>query len=156
MPVTLRDMDVRDLPPYLDRVRAEYVRDLVTAGRSTDDARRHADESLARLFPSGEPAPRHAVFEVVDDAGDAVGRLWIGPDTTDDPDAWWVWDIEIDADRRGRGLGREAMILGEAYARARGARTLGLNVFGFNTGARGLYESLGFETAAVTMLKRLH
>ncbi|WP_166848130.1 GNAT family N-acetyltransferase [Isoptericola sp. BMS4] len=47
------------------------------------------------------------------------------------------------------------MILGEEYARARGARSLGLNVFGFNTAARALYESLGFETAAVTMHKRL-
>ena len=30
-----------------------------------------------------------------------------------------------------------------------------LNVFGFNTTARGLYESLGYETTAVQMRKEL-
>lgn len=69
--------------------------------------------------------------------------------------AWWVWDIAIDADKRGRGLGRPAMLLGEEYARARGAHTLGLSVAGFNTGARGLYESLGYETTSVKMRKKL-
>ncbi|AJC61513.1 sortase-like acyltransferase [Streptomyces sp. 769] len=95
------------------------------------------------------------VFDVVDDAGVAVGYLWIGPDTSDDAGAWWIWDIVIDADKRGRGFGRMAMTLGEEYARAQGAHTLGLSVFGFNTGARGLYESLGYETTSVKMRKRL-
>jgi hypothetical protein len=48
-----------------------------------------------------------------------------------------------------------AMVLGEEYARAQGAHTLGLSVFGFNTGARGLYESLGYETTSVKMRKKL-
>jgi ribosomal protein S18 acetylase RimI-like enzyme len=95
------------------------------------------------------------VFDVVDDAGTTVGYLWIGPDTSDDDGAWWIWDILIDADKRGRGLGRRTMALGEEYARTQGAHTLGLSVFGFNTGARGLYESLGYETTSVKMRKRL-
>jgi hypothetical protein len=47
------------------------------------------------------------------------------------------------------------MALGEEYARAQGAYTLGLSVFGFKTGARRLRESLGYETTSVTMLRRL-
>jgi GNAT superfamily N-acetyltransferase len=97
------------------------------------------------------PSIGHVVFDVVDDAG----YLWIGPDTCDDAGAWWIWDITIDADKRGRGLGRTAMALGEEYARAQGAYTLGLSVFGFKTGARRLRESLGYETTSVTMLRRL-
>ncbi|MER7672762.1 GNAT family N-acetyltransferase [Kitasatospora sp. NPDC096128] len=155
MPVTLRPLDPRLFPAWLERSRAEYVEDLVAAGQTSQDARRHADESMARSFPSGAPGPGHAVFDVVDDAGEAVGYLWIGPDRSGDAGAWWVWDIVIDADRRGRGFGRRAMVLGEEYARAQGAHALGLNVFGFNTGARGLYESLGYETTSVRMLKRL-
>lgn len=91
----------------------------------------------------------------MNDAGEAVGYLWVGQDATTDASAWWVWDIVINADRRGRGYGRTAMLLGEEYARSRGARTLGLSVFGFNTGARRLYESLGYETTSVKMLKKL-
>ncbi len=155
MSVTLHRLDARLFPAWLERSRDEYAKDLVAVGQTPEDAHRHADESMARSFPSGAPSPGHAVFDVVDDAGVTVGYLWIGPDTSDDSSAWWIWDIVIDADKRGRGLGRTAMVLGEEYARAQGARTLGLNVFGFNTGARGLYESLGYETTSVKMLKRL-
>ncbi|MFE6049226.1 GNAT family N-acetyltransferase [Kitasatospora sp. NPDC056446] len=155
MSVSLRHLDAPLFPAWLERSRAEYVKDLVTAGQSSETAHRHANDSMARFFPSGVPSPGHVVFDVVDDAGEAVGYLWIGPDTSDDAGAWWVWDIVIDTDKRGRGLGRAAMLLGEEYARSQGAHTLGLNVFGFSTGARGLYESLGYETTSVKMLKRL-
>ena len=33
--------------------------------------------------------------------------------------------------------------------------SVGLSVFGFNTGARSLYEQLGFGLTAQTMTKRL-
>jgi ribosomal protein S18 acetylase RimI-like enzyme len=155
MPVSLRHMRAELLPAWIERSRAEYARDLVVLGETAEEADRHADESMVGSFPSGAPSPGHAVFDVVDDAGESVGYLWIGPDPSDDPGAWWIWDIVIDADKRGRGLGRAAMTLGEEYARAQGARTLGLSVFGFNTGAHGLYESLGYETTSVKMRKRL-
>ncbi|MFE4516264.1 GNAT family N-acetyltransferase [Kitasatospora sp. NPDC056783] len=155
MSTTLRPLDARHFPAWLERSRDEYAKDLVALGQTSEDALRNAGETLARYFPSGAPTPGHVVFDVVDDAGVAVGYLWIGPDASDDAGAWWVWDIAIDADRRGRGLGRAAMLLGEEYARGQGAQTLGLNVFGFNPGARGLYESLGYETTSVKMRKRL-
>ncbi|KQQ19243.1 hypothetical protein ASF48_14960 [Rathayibacter sp. Leaf299] len=67
----------------------------------------------------------------------------------------WIWDVEVDGPFRGRGSGRAAMLLAEEHALARGYRALALNVFGFNTTARGLYESLGYETTAVQMRKEL-
>lgn len=48
------------------------------------------------------------------------------------------------------------MIAGEQLARSRGAQSLGLNVFGFNSAARGLYESLGYEETSVKMKKSLN
>ena len=47
------------------------------------------------------------------------------------------------------------MLLAEDQVKTMGGRELGLNVFGFNTVARGLYESLGYETVAIRMSKRL-
>lgn len=41
------------------------------------------------------------------------------------------------------------------YARSHGEHSLGLSVFGFNTDARGLYDSLGYETTSVKILKNL-
>jgi GNAT superfamily N-acetyltransferase len=54
--------------------------------------------------------------------------LWIGPHATEQISAWWVWDIAIDADQRGKGFGREAMLLAEDRVREHGGPTLGLNV----------------------------
>ena len=153
MPVTLRPLDRALLPAWLARSRNAYAEDLVTAGNTQEEANRLAAASMDRAFPADVPAPGHVVFDVVDTDDAAVGYLWIGPDTSDDPGAWWVWDIEIDADKYGRGFGRNAMLLGEEYARSHGAHTLGLNVFGSNLRARILYESLGYVSAK--MRKRL-
>ncbi|WP_241987065.1 GNAT family N-acetyltransferase [Cryobacterium sp. Sr3] len=110
---------------------------------------------MARSFPEGTQSPGNEVFHVMNEVGAAVGYLWIGQDVTTDPGAWWVWDVFINADQRGQGHGRTTMLLGEEYARSHGAHSLGLSVFGFNTGARGLYDSLGYETTSVKMLKKL-
>jgi ribosomal protein S18 acetylase RimI-like enzyme len=66
-----------------------------------------------------------------------------------------VWDVAIEPEFRGRGFGRAAMELADRLARANGARTIGLNVFGRNTVARNLYASLGYEESAVVMRKDL-
>lgn len=155
MPLTLRPMDSDRLPTWLEHCTTQYIDELVASGRTREDAVRNAADGIGRSFPGGTPAPGHAVFDLIDDAGEGVGYLWIGPDTSDDAAAWWVWDIEVHAGSRGHGYGRAAMLLGEEYARSQGARTLGLNVFGSNAVARRLYESLGYETTAVQMRKEL-
>ncbi|TFB78520.1 GNAT family N-acetyltransferase [Cryobacterium flavum] len=154
MTVTLQRILISEFPSWLDHSCTEYVADLVTQGGSHEEAQRIAAESMARSFPDGAPSPGNEVFHVMYEAGAAVGYLWIGQDVSADPGAWWVWDIVINADQRGQGFGRAAMLLGEEYARSHGAHSLGLSVFGFNTGARGLYNSLGYETTSVKMLKK--
>jgi ribosomal protein S18 acetylase RimI-like enzyme len=47
------------------------------------------------------------------------------------------------------------MLLAEELARSHGATTIGLNVFGQNHIARGLYTSLGYREQAVQMRKPL-
>jgi ribosomal protein S18 acetylase RimI-like enzyme len=155
MTVTLRALLASEFMQWFERSRAEYADDLVTQGHTRADAERAADESMLTTFPHRAPEPGHQVFHVVADSGDTVGYLWIGPDLSADPNAWWVWDIVIDADQRSRGFGRKAMRLGENVARSQGAQSLGLSVFGFNRQARALYESLGYETTSVKMRKSL-
>ena len=155
MTVTLQRILTSEFPAWLDHSCTEYVGDLVTQGGSHEEAQRIAAESMARSFPDGAPSPGNDVFHVLNEAGETVGYLWIGQDASADPGAWWVWDVVINADQRGQGFGRAAMLLGEEYARSHGAHSLGLSVFGFNTSARGLYNSLGYETTSVKMLKKL-
>ena len=65
----------------------------------------------------------------------------------------WVYDVEVDEAFRGRGYGRQTMLLAEREARARGMTSIGLNVHGKNTVALSLYDSLGYEVTTQQMKK---
>ncbi|GMA36426.1 hypothetical protein GCM10025876_26300 [Demequina litorisediminis] len=88
------------------------------------------------------------------DDGETVGYLWIGRDNSGDPSSWWVWDVLVEPEHRGKGYGRAAMLLAEDHARDNGARTLGLSVFGHNDAARRLYTSVGYDITTVKMRKQ--
>jgi ribosomal protein S18 acetylase RimI-like enzyme len=92
----------------------------------------------------------------VDGGGRRVGFLWLahrhpGPVR----EHAYVYDIEVEADRRGEGWGRRLLERAEAVAREWGVASLQLNVFGDNEVARSLYRSAGFREQQVTMTKRL-
>lgn len=155
MVIRLAPLDPNRFPEWAERSCLEYGADLTSLGASPEEAKRQAAASIHGAFPEGRPGPDNAVFNLMDEAGIGVGYLWIGGDRSDDPTSWWVWDILVEPEHRGKGYGREAMKLAEEYARSRGAASLGLNVFGFNQSARGLYESLGYETTSIKMRKTL-
>jgi ribosomal protein S18 acetylase RimI-like enzyme len=154
MAVSLRPMVEPEIPEFIAVSQADYIADRVASGEPPAVAKRIAEEQVAVLFPDGGPAPGQHLYRVEED-GQLVGSLWIGPVSADQPAMWRVWDIAIDEGERGRGLGKAAMLLAEHEARSQGATELGLNVFGRNTVARHLYESLGYGTVAVRMSKRL-
>lgn len=154
MSTTLMPMEAARLQSWIASSKSEYLDDLVRAGESVEQARASVERTFAYHFPEGTPEADHSVYDVVAD-GKPVGYLWIGPHVTGQISAWWVWDIAIDADQRGKGFGREAMLLAEDRVREQGGSTLGLNVFGFNAAGRALYESLAYETTSVRMLKKL-
>lgn len=155
MSITLVPITAQRFPSWQERSHAEYTADLTAAGETPRAADEHASDSLMRAFPAGAPSTENAVFDLVDDTDDVVGYLWIGHDNSGDNTSWWVWDVLVESEHRGKGYGKAAMQLAEDHARAAGARTLGLSVFGFNAAARGLYEAAGYETTSVKMRKRL-
>jgi ribosomal protein S18 acetylase RimI-like enzyme len=79
--------------------------------------------------------------------------LWL--DAFDNPGQAWLFEIVLDEEVRGRGLGREALRLAEAEARSRGMERIALNVFGGNEVARSLYRGEGYAETSVRMAKRL-
>jgi GNAT superfamily N-acetyltransferase len=154
MTVQLDHIHSTALPAWLAERELSYVEERVNAGDERVVAEQIAAESFARLFPNGAPAEGHCLFNVVAD-GEIRGLLWVGPHPDGAVESAWIWDIEIQEQYRGTGLGRATMAAAEDWARNAGYRTLALNVFGFNSAARGLYESLGFETVSVRMQKPL-
>ncbi|WP_111721041.1 N-acetyltransferase [Homoserinimonas sp. OAct 916] len=154
MTIRLEPKSAERLTLWLSTSHAEYITSRVRAGETPVEARASADQSLEAHFPGGVPAKNHHVYDLVH-GETVVGSLWIGPHTDADNDAWWVWDVTIDTAHQGKGFGREAMALAEAVVRQEGGHSLGLNVFGYNTAAWTLYESLGYQTTAIQMLKVL-
>lgn len=155
MSVSLVPMPAARFPLWLEQSVAEYAADLMSLGRSRADAERVATRGMAESFPGGETQPGHHVFEVVEAGGRVVGYLWIGASVGGSDREWWLWDIFINEQDRGRGLGTEAMIEAEGFALGQGVASVGLSVFGFNAAAQRLYEELGYRVTSIKMTKAL-
>lgn len=151
--LTFEQFDQADLTGWLARSNEEYIEERVASGDTPEEARANADASMERTFPGGVPSPRQRVGRLVV-AGEPIGELWVGQ-FGEDSERWWVWNVRIDDQFRGSGLGRRAMLLAEDLAREGGAVTIGLNVFAHNVVARNLYSSLGYREAAIQMRKDL-
>ena len=141
-----------ELSAWLPSKKDEYIAERVKAGESPDVARRMSDSQFADLFPNGSPADDQHVMNVLDDE-EVVGTLWMGRPFSGDAHTWFIFDIEIAKDCRGRGYGRSAMEAAEEWTRQRGGARVALNVFGPNLVARSLYDSLGYEVLATSMFK---
>jgi ribosomal protein S18 acetylase RimI-like enzyme len=150
-PVTQDEFD-----EWLPRQRAGYAEQIVASGwMPAKQAREKAALDTARAFPRGLESPGQLLYRLV--AGEEpVGWLWLAvPHSDNEPEMAWVNDVEIDAGFRGRGFGRQAMLLAEQEARKRGMTSLGLNVHGQNTVARALYHSLGYQIMTQQLKKPL-
>ncbi|MBW4578615.1 MAG: GNAT family N-acetyltransferase [Tildeniella nuda ZEHNDER 1965/U140] len=58
-------------------------------------------------------------------------------------------------EHRRKGIGKALMLHAEAWAKARGDRQIGLQVFQSNQAALSLYDRLGFRTQSLWMVKSL-
>jgi ribosomal protein S18 acetylase RimI-like enzyme len=148
-------MTAAEYEAWIEQAAVSYAEDRAAAtGISVAVSLEKARAQLPTLLPEGHATPGMHLFVVVDDAGSDVGELWLGPHP-DRPDTLFVWDISIREEFRGRGLGRAAMLAAEDVAVRVAAEAIGLNVFGPNTVARHLYESLGYGVTSQQMLKEL-
>ena len=148
-------MTAAEYDVWIEATTVWYAEDRATAtGMPRDVSLEKARAQVATLLPDGHATAGMYLLLVVDDTGTEVGVLWLGPHP-ERPDTLYVWDISIDEPFRGRGFGRAAMLAAEDVARDAGAVAIGLNVFGPNTAARRLYDSLGYDVTSQQMLKKL-
>ena len=151
MSLRLRPMTPEEYDAYARYAEEDYAQEIHRSGLADlDAARKRAADTFAELLPDGLDSPRmHLWTAVVDDK--PVGMGWIelreGPAAT----SAYVFNVELREQARGRGLGRQLMLALHEEARRLGATSVGLNVFGHNTVARTLYESLGYVVTAQNM-----
>ncbi|MCX6405744.1 MAG: GNAT family N-acetyltransferase [Propionibacteriales bacterium] len=153
--VRLVPMTAEQFPAYRELAEREYAENIVAAGMMPEaEARRKAAEDFASSLPDGVDTADHELWTAWD--GDhEVGMLWLGFSERSDGLFAFGYDFLVTSDRRRQGYGRAIMEAAEQVCRDRGVVEVGLSVFGFNSGARSLYEQMGFEVTILQMRKRL-
>jgi ribosomal protein S18 acetylase RimI-like enzyme len=153
--VTVRAMTAAEYERWSEKSIRSYAQDISdSSGQPFELALERARAEYPVLLPQGLATERTWLLTVLDGGGSSVGILWIGPHPQR-ADAAYIYDIEIDEQHRGRGLGRAAMTAAEQLVTEAGVTEIGLNVFGVNSSARTLYDSLGYRVVATQMTKTL-
>ena len=150
----IRAMTQEEFSSYRRRAISQYDAELVRAGASTaEQAEQQATMETDTSLPDGADTGGMALL-VGETGGDVVGVVWVGPAPAGRA-GWWIFDIEVVPAHRGRGHGRALLEAAEREAQRLGGDSIGLNVFGGNDVALRMYESSGYEVAAIQMQKRL-
>lgn len=149
--VLLRPITESEYPSWMDRAAASFAAGVGPArGLTEDEALTFAYEETRRLLPDG-PATEHQLIWTALAGDEPVGSLWISTRSR----VPFIYGIEVDSSQRGKGYGRAIMLAGEDECRRLGHKHLDLNVFGDNTTAIGLYDSLGYAVISQQMRKEL-
>ena len=140
---------------FLEHLIPGYASDNVRAGYwSEDEALEKSRQQTGSLLPQGLQTKNHYLFTLYD--GDtAVGVIWLRAELDRPVKSGYIFDVEIKEEFRGKGYGKQAMLLIEEKARELGIKRMGLHVFAYNEIAKNLYERIGYKASSMNMLKDL-
>ncbi len=111
------------------------------------------EAEILPALPSSDLHPK----SLVQNLKSAVGCLWLGnaiDQATGERHAH-IFLLYIAPEHRRRGIGAALVIHAENWARSRGDRQIGLQVFLSNQPALNLYQKLGYQPHSLSMLKSL-
>lgn len=155
------------------KIRAAITADYAAMSALLFEGDVYHSNALPHLFRpvSGPARPREYIIRLIEnldavvllaeEEGDMVGLLMAEVRETPDiailvPRRYAVIeDIIVHEGRRGEGIGKALMQRAHAWARARGATAVELNVYEFNESARAFYETLGYTTESRKMRRSL-
>jgi len=150
----LEPMDEATYEAWRVASQRNYASEKVKAGNwKAEDAEALSLEAFDKLLPNGRDTAGNEIRAMVNDAGEKVGHAWFTIEDREQGRVVFIYDIEVDQAHRRRGYARLALAEIAAFAREQGCAGVMLHVFGYNTPARELYRSVGFEETNVIMLK---
>jgi ribosomal protein S18 acetylase RimI-like enzyme len=155
--VRLRAMTTGEFDAWVPAAIEEYAGDHMRMwSMPADTALDLATKQFAELLPDGVDTADHFIFigEADGPPDSRVGILWLFI-PSDGKSSAFVYDVAVEPSARGKGYGRGLMLAAEEFAAAKGATAIRLHVFGDNSVARALYDSLGYEATNISMLKPL-
>ncbi len=153
----LHPMDAASFRRFLDRSVPAYAAEKVRSGEwPAEGAQARGEGEFHMLLPHGTATPSNFLYDLHDPAlGADVGVLWYALRGEGRQTSAFVYEIEVGAEYRRRGYATAAFTLLEQDAASHGAGSIQLHVFGHNTGARALYEGLGFFPTNLILRKNL-
>lgn len=155
MELTLTPMTAEELASLRGPLEQGYAEDLVAhRGMTPEAALERSVDQIRESLPAGAATER-ALLRVARVGDTEVGWIWVTLPTATAPNQAWIHNIEVHEEHRGHGYARRMIQLIEVELAHHGVAELGLNVFGTNTVAIGLYRSLGFEVTSQQMAKPL-
>ena len=132
----------------------QYRDEIFRNGATLEEAKKKASDDFEKYLPLGRQTSDQFIFSVTA-GGILVGTLWFGIRGAEDNRKAFIYDIALLENARGKGFGKQAMLLLEDEVKKIGLRHIGLHVFGHNTIARNLYTSLGYDITNLNMEKVL-
>ncbi len=155
MSTKLLPMTQAEYDRFFERLIPEYAAENVRAGYwDESEALEKSLKETERLLPEGLQSKDHYLFTLYD--GDqAVGRIWLKANMDRPVRSGFIFDVYIDEQQRGKGYGKQIMLLIEEKARELGLKSIGLHVFASNDVARKLYENVGYTVSSLNMIKQL-
>ena len=148
--VDLVAMTAQEFDAYVEETVPGYAAERAEAdGIPYEAALDLARRQVAAILQGGAAGASHGFFVCDRITGSRVGAVWALVRGT----AVHLADIRIDERFRRRGFGAAALAAVESFARASGARSISLHVFGRNTAARALYEDSGYGVTGLSLRK---
>lgn len=151
--ILLKDMSRKEFGEYFQDKLNRYTEVLSeNLHEEGDDPSSRAFKQLKGLLPKGIETPNHHLFNI--QSGEKIiGFVWLKIE--EEKKSAFLYEIYIFEEYRDKGFGTETMKGIEDILIQKEIHYFKLHVFGSNTGARRLYEELGFEIAGINMLKPL-
>jgi len=140
---------------FFARLVPEYAADNVKAGYwDESEALEKSRKQTESLLPDGLKTKDNYLYTLYDE-NNAVGIIWMKAEVDRPKKSGFIFDVKIEEEFRGKGYGKQIMLLIEDKARELGLASIGLHVFGENRVARNLYEGIGYEVSSLNMIKKL-
>lgn len=155
--VRLEPMGEADFRRYLETAVQDYAQAHIKAGDcDADEALALAQADYDSLLPQGLATTGQHLLSIHADGSPApIGLIWFESRERRGKRSAYIYDFVVRPEFRGKGYGAATLRAVEEVFAEMGIKRVSLNVMGWNTQARALYERHGFTVAGIGMTKVL-
>ena len=156
MKIILEPMSVASFERFKVYSIADFAAQRQRTGEwAIDRAPALAEAAFARLLPEDLLTADNYLFDIRDRAlGECVGAIWAGVIEEEQREGF-IFDLVVHESYRRKGYARLAMQEVEAFFVTLSVRSIALEVYFDNEGARRLYDESGYQVTSQSMRKIL-